>query len=267
MKKKNKILSTATCGLLLLFCFSFQRTMGTNEKNYIANSNEKFELCNVLDTVDYKKDYLLGKFNPAKHPDFAAIPTHLKIEAKKNESLYARKEVLKAFKQMAVAAKIDLIDLKILSSTRNFYQQKIIWEKKWKRFQNIKNKVDRAKKILNFSSMPGISRHHWGTDIDINNTEITYFNAKQGKAEYEWLVKNASKYGFYQVYTKKGSDRPEGYNEEKWHWSYTPTSKLILTQYLKKISLDDIKEFPGAETAKEIDVINKYAAGINPLVK
>ena len=56
-----------------------------------------------------------------------------------------------------------------------------------------------AKTILLYSSMPTTSRHHWGTDMDINSLENSYFASGQGLKEYTWLKKNAAKFGFCQV--------------------------------------------------------------------
>ena len=58
--------------------------------------------------------------------------------------------------------------------------------------------------ILEYSSAPGTSRHHWGTDMDINALQNDYFSNKgNGAFLYEWLQKNAAKFGFCQPYNKK----------------------------------------------------------------
>jgi hypothetical protein len=64
--------------------------------------------------------------------------------------------------------------------------------------------------------------------------------------------------------TSKGKDRPHGYEEEPWHWSYNPIAKRFTRQYLQKISYEDITDFEGSETASQIDVIKHYVSGINP---
>ena len=83
-------------------------------------------------------------------------------------------------------AKRDSIDLKIISGTRNFYEQKAIWNRKWNLYNNL-NPIHRAKKILEYSSMPSTSRHHWGTDIDLNSLNNSYFNTGKGLKTYQWL--------------------------------------------------------------------------------
>lgn len=219
-------------------------------------------------TVEVDENYLLGKFDPATHPDF----TPIKQEHTTKTGIYLRKDAYEAFTKMFDAAKKDGIQLKIISATRNFNSQKSIWEAKWtgerivqgkNLAKEVKDSVERAKIILRYSSMPSTSRHHWGTDIDINALEDAYFTSGQGKKEYEWLVAHGAEYGFCQPYSPKGEKRPNGYEEEKWHWSYMPVSRQLTQQYKEKITFEKIKGFKGCGTAGQIDVITNYVLGIS----
>ena len=151
--------------------------------------------------------------------------------------------------------------MKIISGTRNFYEQKSIWERKWKKYENLKPNA-RALKILEYSSMPTSSRHHWGTDMDLNNLNNSYFEKGEGLKIYNWLLKHAKAYGFKQVYTEK-THRRTGYNMEKWHWSYMPLAETYLEFYNANISYADIIDFKGFEQAQELDVIKYYVNGIS----
>lgn len=205
------------------------------------------------------KDYLLGKFDPSKHPDFVAVGRPYADKP----GMMLRKEAFEAFQKMWESAQKDGISLKIISSTRTFNQQKSIWEGKWERFaMQTPAPKNRALKILEYSSMPGSSRHHWGTDLDLNDLNNPSFE-QGGKYQkvYEWLSAHAHEYGFCQPYT---AGRPNGYHEEKWHWSYTPLSKPFLAQYKANIRDSDIKGFQGANLASEIGAIKHYVFGINP---
>lgn len=219
--------------------------------------------------LTFSLDYLMGKFNPAKDTAFVKIST----THADRDGLYMRKDAYAAFQKMYEAAKKDTINLTIRSAARNFANQKRIWEGKWSGSRKLSGNVNAAKsfpkplpralKILEFSSMPGTSRHHWGTDIDLNNFTNQYFEKGRGLKEYEWLTRHAAKYGFCQVYTAKDGARPDGYNEEKWHWSYLPIAKQ-LTELAKREMKDElVKGFKGAETATEIGVVEKYILGIN----
>ena len=106
--------------------------------------------------------------------------------------------------------------------------------------------------------MPGSPRHHWGTDIDINNFNNSYFESGQGLKEYDWLVANAAQFGFCQPYTPKGTERPFGYNEEKWYWSYIPVAKQLTQKAATELKDEMIGGFKGSETAVEIGVVEKY---------
>jgi LAS superfamily LD-carboxypeptidase LdcB len=209
-----------------------------------------------------KSDFLTGKFQLNKHPNFVLVDKkyHTKSE------MYLQKETLEDFIKMKESAEKDGIQLILVSGTRNFYSQKSIWERKYN-----KNKakgltdIENIKKIMIWSSMPSTSRHHWGTDIDINGFD-EYFDGKNEKAnnEYEWLVNNASKFGFCQVYSEKEEGkRQTGYNEEKWHWSYMPLSSNYLKMYKELITYKDINGFSASEFAKELDIIKAFVFGIS----
>jgi len=113
---------------------------------------------------------------------------------------------------------------------------------------------ERMYAILRWSALPGASRHHWGTDIDLCNLENNFFLTKSGKRIYEWLLKNAYLYGFCQTYTSLKEGERTGYNEEKWHWSYQPTSR-VFTENASKI-LQDI-DFQDLNREKTIVVASK----------
>jgi LAS superfamily LD-carboxypeptidase LdcB len=154
------------------------------------------------------------------------------------------------------------VPLSVVSGTRNFNEQKSIWENKWKKEStNNLSARETAIKILAYSSMPSTSRHHWGTDIDINSVESEYFRSEPGISAYNWLAKNANRFGFYQTYTSKENGRT-GYSVEEWHWSYLPLATHYLQLYNQKISNSDIVGFSGCETATEIDILKNYVNGV-----
>ena len=218
---------------------------------------------------DLTTDYCMGRFEPKSHTDFERIP----LQYADREGMYLRKDVFVAFKAMYEAAKKEGIQLQIRSATRNFNYQKGIWERKWTGATTLSDGTNVAKdltepkekalKILEYSSMPGTSRHHWGTDIDLNSFSNSYFEKGEGKKLYDWMLNNAANHGFCQPYTAKGPDRPHGYNEEKWHWTYQPLGSEITAFAKENLKNQMISGFKGSETAIEIDVVGKYVLGIN----
>jgi zinc D-Ala-D-Ala carboxypeptidase len=219
-----------------------------------------------------EKDYLMGKFKPDKDKRFTVF-----------NGFYLRRETFDAFVRMQSAALRSGINLQIVSATRTFSDQKKLWENKWtartpvntdtgeflpkpnSKYDNL-TKEQRALRILEFTAMPSASRHHWGTDLDFNDVNPSYWATAKGQREYLWLVENASKFGFCQVYS---AHRSVGYHEEKWHWSYMPVSRTLMNKYFEMITDSDITltEFVGSETAITTRFIDNYVLGINPSCK
>ena len=151
-------------------------------------------------------------------------------------------EAAKSFELMKIAALKDNINIKIISSFRSFYQQEKIWNRKFKKNDSMGFSInENILKIIEYSTIPGTSRHHWGTDIDVVDdninpegdvllTEKFYKNGPYVKLK-KWLDENSEKFGFYLVYTK--NDKRKGFEHEPWHYSYAPISKNILKELLK----------------------------------
>ena len=262
---------TLLLAVLLLSLACTHSPSSTTQGEIVQETPTPIEVKNIeTDSLPYDVDYLTGHFDPAEHPDFVSVDQKHADRA----GLYLHQDTYTAFQQMYEAALTDGIKLIIRSATRNFNSQKRIWEAKWRGERKLEGTEsaptaypvpkDRALAILRYSSMPGTSRHHWGTDIDLNNFTNEYFQAGEGKKIYDWLLANAASYGFCQPYTEKGDARPDGYNEERWHWSYLPISQA-LTQMAQSGELQNhmINGFEGAETASEIQVVEKYVLGIN----
>lgn len=152
----------------------------------VTNTEAKTKIeenSKLKDTLNITSNFVLGKF------DYKSDSTFVKVDSRYTaKDIYLNYMTYKAFLEMSNKAKRDSIDLKIISGTRNFYEQKAIWNRKWNLYNNL-NPIHRAKKILEYSSMPSTSRHHWGTDIDLNSLNNSYFNTGKGLKTYLWLKK------------------------------------------------------------------------------
>lgn len=225
-------------------------------------------LCSVAYAQSVDKEYLMGKFDPATHAQFI----QLKDEHTRGSGrgAYLRKETYEAFIKMSDAARKDGIELVIISATRNFDSQKRIWENKWEgrtlvegmNLTTIADPKERARLILLYSSMPTTSRHHWGTDMDLNALQNSFFDKDEGLKIYQWLTAHAAEYGFCQPYTSKADGKRTGYEEERWHWSYLPLSGVFLKEYKKQVTYADITGFAGSQAAQPMDVIKNYVEGV-----
>jgi len=217
---------------------------------------------------DIGPEQLTGRVDPATDTGLVIIGDAYAIRA----GMYLHEEAYDAFREMREAALADGVRLTILSAFRTFDHQKRIWEDKWHGRRELHGNVmatdiddpaERAREILRFSAMPGTSRHHWGTDMDLNSLRNSYFESGEGQEVYEWLSVNASLYGFCQPYTEHGDRRDGGYEEEKWHWSYIPVADEYLEAYSRLITYPQITGFAGSETAPSIRVIENYVLDIN----
>jgi len=206
-------------------------------------------------SVYSQKNVLIGKVNYAKDTNFVLVDSTLT-----SKPIYLHKEVNKQFELMYKAALKDGIHLKIISGARNYYHQKSIWERKWENLSG--DSLQHLKNILQYSAMPMTSRHHWGTEVDLNSLENSYFEKGAGLKTYLWLVANAHKYGFCQVYNDKSINNRKGYEMEKWHWSYMPIAKKYLELYNTTISYDDLKGITGSHLAKRLMILEDYVNGV-----
>lgn len=211
--------------------------------------------------------HLHGKFEPSILNDFATVDSQFCFKPS-----YLLREVYEAFLKMAEAAKKDSIELKIISATRTFDSQKLIWENKWRGKVKIdgqkltttyKNTLRRAYKILEYTAPPGFSRHHWGTEIDLNAVEDEFFNTPEGEKMYSWLRIHAGEFGFCQTYTPKDLRNGLGFNEEKWHWSYSRIADSLQSEMVRTFQKTMISDFLGFKEVRKINLLNDYILSIH----
>jgi len=186
-----------------------------------------------------------------------------------------------AFASMRSAALKEGIKIYSVSSYRSFEHQKGIWNRKYHKYIDRSMSPDKAiNKIIEYSTIPGTSRHHWGTDLDIIDKSkpmpsdpLSAEHFKPGglyETLGEWLKKNANRFGFYEVYT----DDPErkGFKYEPWHYSFKELSKPMLEAFLeidlKKYLIDE--KIMGSEYFTD-EFLGKYkrenVLGINEELK
>ncbi len=90
--------------------------------------------------------------------------------------------------------------------------------------------------ILCWSALPGASRHHWGTDIDVVDRAAMPegYRYKLVPEEYAaggvfdalnvWLDANIARFGFYRPYAEYRG----GVHPEPWHLSFAPVASAAL---------------------------------------
>jgi LAS superfamily LD-carboxypeptidase LdcB len=153
--------------------------------------------------------------------------------------------VRSAFFAMRRAAAADGLDIAAQSSFRDFQRQLGIWNGKFSGARPMNdaagNKVDaaamtpaeRVEAILLWSALPGASRHHWGTDVDLvdRNAMRGGYQAQLIPQEFgaggpfaalgAWLEAHAARFGFFRPYQGVRS----GVRPEPWHFSFAPVAE------------------------------------------
>ncbi|MCH7371381.1 M15 family metallopeptidase [Aeromonas sp. MR16] len=147
-----------------------------------------------------------------------------------------------AFNDMQVAAAHQGHNLQAASSWRGFERQLAIWNGKWRGERPLLDahnqpldalqltETERLHAILRWSALPGTSRHHWGTDLDIYDPDCLPTGTRLALEpwEYEeggwfrdlsaWLGDHMNDFGFFLPFAKPlgGS----GVAVEPWHISF-----------------------------------------------
>ena len=165
------------------------------------------------------------------------------------DTIQLEKNTFIAFEKMKKAALKDGIKIQIVSGFRDFDRQKLIWNSKFKKFTTEYNltEIEAIKEIIRFSTIPGTSRHHWGTEIDVIDEDFKNEKNPLISDKYEnggvfhklkkWMDVNAKKYGFHLTYDNEPGRK--GFEYEPWHYSYKPSSlkyyNALIDADLKKI--------------------------------
>jgi LAS superfamily LD-carboxypeptidase LdcB len=165
-----------------------------------------------------------------------------------DHSCMLQSEAVQAYQQLRVDAASAGFDLRIASGFRSFSRQLAIWNDKANGTRRILDDAGSVlsprgmsewkciESILRFSALPGTSRHHWGTDMDVYDAaamsddyqlQLTVAETElQGPFAplHRWLDERIEKncsYGFFRPYARDLG----GVSPEPWHLSYAPIAQ------------------------------------------
>lgn len=175
------------------------------------------------------------------------------------EGINLQEEAHDAFLDMKRQAYQDGIDIKIVSSYRSYERQRAIFERKYIQYtdEDGLDPLEAIDKIIEYSTIPGTSRHHWGTDVDLIDAskpaegDVLVADKFEAGGPFEdfkkWMDAHSEEYGFYLVYTD--NPRRRGFKYEPWHYSYAPISIPMLKAYrsLNLVRLMEKEDFLGSE--------------------
>lgn len=195
--------------------------------------------------------------------------------------------VLEPFAAMKADAARNGIDIEITSAFRDFAAQQRIWNLKWSGERPLYDDAGHARDhaaligadlleaILCWSALPGGSRHHWGSELDVIDraampegyrVQLLPSEAGPGGVFHPlhcWLDSNMARYGFFRPYrTFRGGVHPEA-----WHLSYAPVSVAALEALTPDILGEAVRESDmlGRELvlARIEDLYSRYVASVD----
>ncbi len=191
-----------------------------------------------------------------------------------------------AFFKMQQAAAAAGFDLQLVSGYRNFDRQKAIWQAKLAGhrpvFDQMHQRIDlnqlqgfaKVEAVLLYSALPGASRHHWGTDLDVFDQAAvaSSYQVQLLESEYQlggpfarlaaWLQRHATEFGFFRPYRQFQG----GVAAEPWHLSYRPLAEVYQQQFNLQMLTDAVLSAELAEQGtilKHIELIfQRYVTNI-----
>ena len=179
-------------------------------------------------------------------------------------------QVAAAFADLKTDASAAGFDLAVASSFRSFERQCAIWNSKAQGQRAVhddsgvilqRNELSQEQwlhAILRFSALPGTSRHHWGSDLDVYDAAAVAGDYQIQLTPQEvapggvfdplhcWLderMATGQSHGFYRPYAvDRGGVAPE-----RWHLSYAPVARSCesgLSVRTLRAAWDSIAEEP-----------------------
>lgn len=174
---------------------------------------------------------------------------------------FVENSIVDDLKALSSEAKANGFELRVESAYRTFEKQLSIWNRKaggelpllsetGERMARPKDEEELMYAILTWSALPGASRHHLGTDIDVVDgaacpegyeVELTPAECDGMFAKFHAFLTERMEmdksFGFSRVFIPgRGKIKPEG-----WHIAHLPTSRKLLEHF----SLSTLREIYG----------------------
>lgn len=187
-----------------------QNTTNSTNETDIENLSNTVTASNNLDLLDDWQVRLVNRDNP--------LPDDFTIELENlDASRKFDKRAIEPLKQMICDMRDQGIkNIWAQSTYRSIEYQKGLYEKSINKYLKQGKSQEEAQKLTDeYINRPGTSEHHLGLAVDFNNVDEGFENTKA----YEWLLENASDYGFILRYPKEKEDIT-GIEYEPWHWRY-----------------------------------------------
>ena len=163
---------------------------------------------------------------------------------------YLSSKTANAFKCLRESAYKAGFDIQVASAFRDVERQQFIWNAKASGARPILDErgqvlmpssltnEEKVFAILRWSALPGASRHHWGTDLDVfdaaainNDYELQLIPEEYSPSGVfatfnDWLTKHLDAFGFYRPYAQDCG----GIAPEPWHISFYEEARNMEAQ-------------------------------------
>jgi LAS superfamily LD-carboxypeptidase LdcB len=201
------------------------------------------------------------------------------------------REVVSSFRSLQAAAREAGFALAVLSGFRGFERQLSIWNRKAAGELPLLDSEARpldpaalgddelAFAILRWSALPGASRHHWGTDLDIYDAaacppgyqvELVPAEVEGGgifAPMHQWLderIAHDTAWGFFRPYDR---DRG-GVAPERWHLSHAPTAAAFQRRLAPALLRDALRDaeirLRDAVLDNLDEIFDRFVMNVNP---
>jgi LAS superfamily LD-carboxypeptidase LdcB len=198
----------------------------------------------------------------------------------------AHPDTAAAFLRLRAAAARDGIELRPYSSFRGYEAQARIWEAKFSgraplydidgqpRDRSGMREDDVIRHILDWSALPGASRHQWGSEIDVVDAAVMPpgYKPQLLPAEvadgglfaplHRWLDAHIHEHGFFRPYARfQGGMFPE-----PWHLSHAPVSMRAIDELTLDVlrRCTEASELPGKTRVLELlpEILERHVRNI-----
>jgi LAS superfamily LD-carboxypeptidase LdcB len=210
------------------------------------------------------------------------------VEQRDAPRFAAHPDAVQAFLRMREAAAVDGIELLPYSSFRGYEAQSRIWTMKFTgraplydidghaRDRSAFDEAEIVRRILDWSALPGASRHQWGTEIDVVDGAVMAPGYKPKLLPEEvragglfaplhrWLDERMHEFGFFRPYARYQG----GMFPEPWHLSFAPVSMHALDDLSVELlaRITEASSLPGKASVIELlpEIFERHVRNIVP---
>ena len=188
---------------------------------------------------------------------------------------FLQAQAMKAFQGLQQSTVKNGFNLQPASSFRDFARQQLIWNGKFNGERKVHDDAgyaldlsrlddwQKAQAILRWSALPGASRHHWGTEIDIfdpdllpqgQSLQLEPWEYEQGGYFFElseFLTENLPHFDFNLPFMQMPAEKKIG--REPWHISYMPLAEKAKQLFSAEVLLQawEKEEIGGKATLQQ----------------